>query len=336
MNGYLLFVQILLRLVLIHSWKWKPSCNNQFCKQEKQSSYEKWRTVKIWGVVSQNGGYWDNRPLVSPHVWCFKLFCSHSVSPWGSGLRYTSRYLWPYNQLLNKNYKLDPYGLFLGVFPYRIWSFQPVCISECCFLSQVRNWWEKMSGFVQDSRAVAMAMSSTLQLSVSGLFFGLFEEPRRGLGLYWVFRNLLLMVIFSHFISCLSSAATSVHWVCECTGCFRSDSRVLPHHDPGTKPQLPFSAGSQSVPPPTPPSSLYLLAPAQVHLGSRTRRKHRRISTPRLELACRECCKIVHQSLRRVFSCSIPLHILQHIITSPSSSESEITVIAAQYGCHYV
>lgn len=84
------------------------------------------------GCSESNWGYWDNRPLLSPHVQCFKLFCSHSVSPWGSGLGYTSRYLWPYNQLLNKNCKLDPYGLFLGVFPYSIWSFQPVCISECC------------------------------------------------------------------------------------------------------------------------------------------------------------------------------------------------------------
>lgn len=58
-----------------------------------------------------------------------------------------------------------------------------------------------MSGFVQDCRAVAMAMSSTLQLMAPGPVLGLFEESDNGLGFYRVFRNLLLMVIFSHFIS---------------------------------------------------------------------------------------------------------------------------------------
>lgn len=71
-----------------------------------------------------------------------------------------------------------------------------------------------MSGFVQDNRAVAMAVSSTFRLSASGPVLGFFEESHNGLGFYRVFSNLLLIVVFSHFISCLSSAATSVHWVC--------------------------------------------------------------------------------------------------------------------------
>lgn len=71
-----------------------------------------------------------------------------------------------------------------------------------------------MSGFVQDHRAVAMAMSSALQLSASGPVLGLFEESHNGLGCYQVFRSLLLMVIFRHLISCPSSAAASVHRVC--------------------------------------------------------------------------------------------------------------------------
>lgn len=60
-----------------------------------------------------------------------------------------------------------------------------------------------MSAFVQDHRAVAMAMSSTLWLSASGPVLGLFEESHNGLWFYQVFRNLLLVVTFSHFISCL-------------------------------------------------------------------------------------------------------------------------------------
>jgi len=46
---------------------------------------------------------------------------------------------------------------------------------------------EKMSAFVQDHRAVAMAMSSTLRLSAPGPVLGLFEESRNGLRFYRVF-----------------------------------------------------------------------------------------------------------------------------------------------------
>lgn len=38
-----------------------------------------------------------------------------------------------------------------------------------------------MSGFVQDRRAVAMAVSSTLRLSAFGPVLGLFEESHNGL-----------------------------------------------------------------------------------------------------------------------------------------------------------
>lgn len=72
-----------------------------------------------------------------------------------------------------------------------------------------------MSAFVQDHRAVAMAMSSTLWLLASGSVLGLFKESHNGLWFYQVFRNLLLVVTFSHFaFRVLSSAATSVRRVC--------------------------------------------------------------------------------------------------------------------------
>ena len=45
--------------------------------------------------------------------------------------------------LLNKNGKLNPYSLWVGIFLYRIWSFQPVCVSEDCLSFTNKKWTQK-------------------------------------------------------------------------------------------------------------------------------------------------------------------------------------------------
>lgn len=119
-----------------------------------------------------------------------------------------------------------------------------------------------MSGFVQDRRAVAMAMSSTLRLSALGPVLGLFEESHNG----------LVFIEYSEMFCWWLYSVTSFRvWVqllhlrvgsANVQACFYSDAKVLLRHRPGAEQQLLLSAGSGLVPPPPPPSSPCLLSPA--------------------------------------------------------------------------
>lgn len=164
---------------------------------------------------------------------------------------------------INNNCKLDPYSLCLGIFPYRIWSFQPVCISEDCLSFTKKK--------PRQKRWVALFKTTELLpwpwVALSGY---------RHLGLSLGFLKNLIMdsgfieysAIFCWLLYSVTSFRVWVQLLHLCIGsadvqaCFYSDSKVLVRHDPGTKQQLPFPAGSQSIPPPPSPSSPYLLAPA--------------------------------------------------------------------------